>query len=278
MQRSSFVAGLIAGGTLALGVVVAVPGIVPRDENPAQHVERTLPPIVIHTVARDAPAKPPEIPPAAAKERKPTDEEEFKQEAEALAVMMHAARLRSNENAAIATLRNIISAQAQFQTTAIADENRNGVGEYGAFGELSAAKPVREDRVMNPPVLSKTFRKVENGRVKRGGYYFKIFLPSANGDGLAEYRDGGFLAHVLDPNAAETTWCAYAWPVEHGVTGERCFFVNQAGDIYANSDRKYSGESEPPSYAAFDPSGVGILGKVAPEGVGGDRGTWKQAG
>ena len=212
MQKSSFVAGLIAGGTLALGAVVAVPGIVPRDENPAQRVERSLPPIVIHTVVRDAPAEPPGIPPAVVKERKPTDEEELKREAEALAVMIRAARLRSAETAAIATLRNIISAQAQFQAIAIADENRNGVGEYGAFGELSAAKPVREGRVMNPPVLSSAFRKIENGRAKRGGYYFKIFLPSASGDGLAEHRDGGFLANVLDPNAAESTWCAYAWP------------------------------------------------------------------
>ena len=53
------------------------------------------------------------------------------------------ARLNSNETAAIATLRNIISAQSQFQTTARADENNNGVGEYGFFGELSGADNVR---------------------------------------------------------------------------------------------------------------------------------------
>ena len=147
MQKTSFVAGLIAGGTLALGAVVAVPGIVPRHENAAQRVERPVPPIVIHSVKRDAPAKPPEIPPAAVREHKPTDEEELKHEAEALAVLMRAARLRTNETMAIATLRNIISAQSQFQSTAIADENRNGVGEYGSFGEMSAAKPVREVRV-----------------------------------------------------------------------------------------------------------------------------------
>ena len=51
------------------------------------------------------------------------------------------ARLNSNETAAIATLRNIISAQSQFQSTARADENNNGVGEYGTFGELSGEKP-----------------------------------------------------------------------------------------------------------------------------------------
>jgi len=50
-----------------------------------------------------------------------------------------ASRLNANETAAIATLRNIISAQAQFQATALADTNANGVGEYGFFGEMSCA-------------------------------------------------------------------------------------------------------------------------------------------
>ena len=278
MQKTSFVAGLIAGGSLALGAVMAVPGIAPRDEKPVQRAERPLPPVIVHKIVRDAPAEPPVTPPSVEAKDETPDEEELKQEAEALAVMMRAARLRSNETMAIATLRNIISAQAQFQATAIADENHNGVGEFGSFGGMSAAKPVREGRVMNPPVLSTTFRKTENGRVKRGGYYFKIFLPRAGGDGLAEHRDGGFLAHVLDPNLSETTWCAYAWPVERLVTGERCFFVNQAGDIFATRDGNYGGEDEPPSYAAFDSGSIGITGKVAPEGIGGDRGTWKQAG
>ncbi len=278
MQNTSFVAGLIAGGVLVLGAVVAVPGIAPRDEKPAQRAERPIPPVIAHKIVRDAPAEPPVTPPSVEAKDETPDEEELRHEAEALAVLMRAARLRSNETAAIATLRNIISAQSQFQSTAIADENLNDIGEYGSFGEMSAAMPVREGRVMNPPVLSSAFRKIENGRAKRGGYYFNIFLPRAGVDGLAEHRDGGFLAHVLDPNLSETTWCAYAWPVERGVTGERCFFVNQAGDIYGNSDRKYGGESEPPSYAAFDPGSIGITGKVSPEGIGGDRGTWKQAG
>lgn len=278
MQKTSFVAGLIAGGAIALGAVVAVPGIVPRDDHPAPRAERKAQPVVVGHVKRDAPAKPAATPPAVEKTQEQKDEEDLKREAEALAVMMRAARLRANETAAIATLRNIISAQSQFQATAIADENQNGVGEYGSFGELSGAKPVREGRVMNPPVLSSAFRKIEHGRAKRSGYYYKIFLPRAGGDGLAEHADGGFLAHVVDPKAAETTWCVYAWPVERGVTGERCFFVNQAGDIFTTNDAKYGGVDEPPSYAAFDPGSVGITGAVAPEGVGGDRGVWKQAG
>ena len=49
-----------------------------------------------------------------------------------------AARLSANETAAIATLRNIISAQAQFQQGAKADTDADGTGEYGGFVEMSA--------------------------------------------------------------------------------------------------------------------------------------------
>src|SRR5438876_875707 len=48
-----------------------------------------------------------------------------------------AARLSANETAAVATLRNIISAQAQFQQGAKADTDNDGTGEYGGFIELS---------------------------------------------------------------------------------------------------------------------------------------------
>ena len=53
------------------------------------------------------------------------------------------ARIQANEFAAIASLRNICSAQAQFQACAASDEDNDGTGEYGCFAELSAARPVR---------------------------------------------------------------------------------------------------------------------------------------
>ena len=48
-----------------------------------------------------------------------------------------AARLNANESAAIATLKNISSGQAQCQASGAIDANGNGQGEYGFFGELS---------------------------------------------------------------------------------------------------------------------------------------------
>jgi prepilin-type N-terminal cleavage/methylation domain-containing protein len=195
------------------------------------------------------------------------------------------ARLNSNETAAIATLRNIISAQSQFQTTARADENTNGVGEYGTFGEMSGGVGVRgaANPVLSPPVLSTAFRTVSaNGEVSRSGYLYAIFLPGAGGAPLKEEANGGADANV-DNDLAETTWCAYAWPANYGNTGNRTFFVSQGGDIVATEDNGYSGPGAIPEAdadAAFAATGADdtITGAVATGTIGEDGNRWVQAG
>src|SRR5689334_25170878 len=94
------------------------------------------------------------------------------------------ARLNANESAAIATLKNISSSQAQCQASAVIDANNNGAGEYGYFGELSGSKPVRNDaaggvgtNLITPPVLSTAFGNVAASRVVRSGYIFQMYLP-----------------------------------------------------------------------------------------------------
>ncbi len=189
------------------------------------------------------------------------------------------ARLNSNETAAIATLRNVISAQAQFQSTARADENNNGVGEYGSFGELSGGVGVRGGSVLNPPVLSSAFRAVSGSRVSRSGYLFQMYLPDSAGKGTAEAATGGYAAGDLDADVAETTWCCYSWPANYGNTGNRSFFVNQGGDIVATESSTYDGPSAgPASNAAFGGAGDTITGQTATGATGRDGNFWKQAG
>jgi prepilin-type N-terminal cleavage/methylation domain-containing protein len=190
------------------------------------------------------------------------------------------ARLNSNETAAIATLRNVISAQAQFQTTARADDNNNGIGEYGTFAEMSGGVPIRGNALINPPVLSTAFRTVNgNGEVNRSGYLFLMYLPDAAADGLAEVANGGADPGV-DPDLAETTWCCYAWPTTFGNTGNRTFFVSQAGDIVATEDSGYTGSGAgPAANSAFAPGGgATITGNIATGMTGRDGNFWRQVG
>ena len=53
------------------------------------------------------------------------------------------ARISANENAAIATLRSIASAQAQLQSSCAIDTDADGGGEYGFFGEMAGTAGMR---------------------------------------------------------------------------------------------------------------------------------------
>src|SRR5262245_35143548 len=143
------------------------------------------------------------------------------------------ARLNANETSAVSTLRNVSSAQAQFQAGAKADVDNDGGGEFGLFRELSGAIGVRTaadggtvGTVMNPPVLSGAFRTFNAGsEVSRSGYLFHMILPGAAGIGVMETSSGA-LAVALDNDLAETSWCCYAWPASYSTSGNRTFFVN----------------------------------------------------
>ncbi len=188
------------------------------------------------------------------------------------------ARLSANETAAIATLRNIISAEAQFQQSAKADTDNDGTGEYGGFLEMSGGGAGRMGSLLSPPVLSGAFRVLNvAGEVSRSGYFFRVYLPDAVGAGVGEPQSG-YTAAMVDADLVETTWCTYAWPVNYGQSGNRTFFTNQGGDVVATENSAYSGTAGgPTSDAAFNPADAGsITGAVAIAIVGVDGSTWKQ--
>ncbi len=180
-----------------------------------------------------------------------------------------------NETAAIAATRNAISASAQVQVTGRIDEDRDGVGEYAGFLEMSggAVGRIAGGKPLTPPVLSSSFQTLTvHGEAYRSGYLFRLFLPDARGNGVGEGRDGFLLAQV-DPDLAETTWCMYAWPAVGGEAGQRTSFTNQSGDVLVTVDPRYSGPGGgPPSDAAF--RRPGITGPAAIGATGNDGNTW----
>ena len=85
----------------------------------------------------------------------------------------------------------------------------------------------------------------------------------------------------VNADLAETTWCSYAWPVNYNQSGNRTFFVNQAGDVLQSEDddpaTAYSGTGTPPDFdAAFTTAGE-ITGATAVNAAGNDGNTWRQA-
>lgn len=193
-----------------------------------------------------------------------------------------AARLSANESAAISTLRSLASAQAQLQSSGAVDTDADGGGEYGYFGELAGTQALRifdpvalapalgalpNDR-LNPAVLSSAFGNITTdvnggGVVVRSGYVFKMWLPAATPVGggavpafsegpaaVAPAIGGGAVAgSIPDPNNGEIMWACYAWPLNSQQTGNRCFFVNQEGDLLQFANRPVAGA---PVYSNFN--------------------------
>jgi hypothetical protein len=188
------------------------------------------------------------------------------------------ARLNANESAAIATLKNISSAQAQCQASGVIDANGNGAGEYGFFAELAGTTPVRGGtQHISPPVLSSAFGNVANSRVTRSGYAFQMFLPDAKAAGVVEAATGGAGDVAVDPGQGEVLWCCYAWPTDCGKSGKRAFFVNQGGDVLAcsNTSARYTGWDKAPAFtAAFQRGSRTMADPVAANTAGNDGETW----
>jgi len=177
-------------------------------------------------------------------------------------------RLKANETAAVATLRNISSAQSQFQASAVADEDGDGTGEFGTFGEMSGGVAIRgTDKPIMPPVLSGAFKSVvHDGVVERSGYRYRIYLPAIGGGWTTEDYGGGLTAGRVDIDRAERLWRIVAWPIEPGTTGRRTLFIDQAGDIWSSPDDEMPTEA-PTDLSMPDqetPSNAGS--KVAPDG------------
>lgn len=193
------------------------------------------------------------------------------------------ARISANENAAIATLRSIASAQAQIESSCAIDTDADGGGEFAYFGELSGVADLRffdglagaadiGTERLDPPILPTAFGDIaadvnDEGITTRSGYLFKMYLPDAT-DGAGKVPGlpedpgavGGAVAGTLpSSDNCEILWCCYAWPVETGKTGNRAFFINQEGDLlqFLNTDATYGSTDLVPVYDAAYSDGTG---------------------
>ncbi|MHC4959768.1 MAG: DUF2950 family protein [Planctomycetota bacterium] len=191
-------------------------------------------------------------------------------------------KVEANESAALATVRQIVQSQMAFANRKEADENYNGLGEYGTFGELSGAVAVRSNdggtKFLTPATINPSFDAVSaDGVLVRHGYYFRIYLPDASGNGVPEMAGGG-APNNLDPDLAESAWAVYAWPQRKGVTGNKTFFANQNGDISYTESNAYDGASAvvSPGSALLAPGTLNsILGSQATSQTGRDGNFWK---
>jgi len=194
------------------------------------------------------------------------------------------ARMGANERVALATARQGIASQSQFQQGARIDEDADGTGEYGGFVEMAGGVVRRRGHVqasphgrLVPAVLHNTWQTLNaHGEGTRSGYLYRIYLPGSGGVGVGEPTEG-FPADSVATDLAETTWCMYAWPEKYGTTGTRTYFTNQGGDVLWTDASAYSGPGAGPAPdAAYLPEVRGrIVGRAAIGLKGVDGNVWQ---
>lgn len=160
-----------------------------------------------------------------------------------------------NEFAAMATLRNVASAQAWIQAHGLVDADRDGVGEPCWLSEMArvtaawASQSAGSARRGTAP-LGPVFGRTPDGRSRRRGYVFELFLPAKDGGWASEreVRNG----RAVDAAKCRTTWVCYAWPETFDWTGRRVFLLHASGDLLSmpNSDGRIEGEHGPRGGAA----------------------------
>lgn len=165
-------------------------------------------------------------------------------------------RLVANEAAVIATMRAIATAQFQFQSSGELDSNYDAGYEYATLGELGALDVLRGSTETLPRnLLSKSVANTDNtGRVTHHGYHFRLFLPAADGAGVAGTP---LNAAGIDAEQSQRYWSCVAWPIESGTTGNRAFFVNQQGQVLEVRESGYTGSTSVPE------PGAGLVGVAA---------------
>ena len=221
-----------------------------------------------------------------------------------------AAKVASNETAAIATLRSLVTAEAQMLGSAKIDADKDSIGEYGTFVELIGHSGVRtrvatldasdftnRGSAADPPALSETMVEYmqKTGYLTKTGYAFMIFLPDTNDparfthENLTLVTTGkgkkkttvenvvlvGGTARV-GINISESAWCAYAQPLSYSRSGRRAFFTNQQGDILQSQNDVAKHQDDATAIAgrsAF--TGTGITSDPAVGTRGRDGDVWK---
>ena len=204
--------------------------------------------------------------------------------------MLATANINSNENAAAATLRLIARAQKEVSAAGI-DSDLNGNPEFGFLQELSGVRKTRIDTdgdeladANGPHKLGRVLLSGMLGQVdawglgNRSGYVFRVYLPGEDLDWLREPRPSEGYPPVSGRQATRY-WACYAWPAKYGKSGQRAFFVNQAGLVLAcdNAETCYEGiVNDPPATAALAADGSGKMNApVAIDTIGEDGNEWK---
>ncbi len=163
-------------------------------------------------------------------------------------------RVTSNEAAAATSLKSgVFPAQVQFQGGGYRDLDKDNIGEYGFFHELSGGKIAGQANDLKVQLLAPG----EAWNVplpERNGYRFAMFLADGAG-GAIGVHDKAPEKKPDHANDGERYFVAYAWPIDAS-QGRKAFAITHAGMVYTIPADQLDG-AEPAWNTVFGGEGKG---------------------
>src|SRR5262245_50090212 len=164
----------------------------------------------------------------------------------------------ADERTAIALLRDLAMAEAQFAADLRIDADSDGRGEFGYLAELAGSARLRIDAAgrigraaIGQPLVPPS--PIFGSAADNGSYVVQVFLPGNDGEWIAESAEGGGAGAAVAVDRAEQQFRAYAWPTI-GTAARRAFAIDESGTVraFANVDRRYLDRPHPVAADAVD--------------------------
>ncbi len=138
-------------------------------------------------------------------------------------------RISSNDAAAASSLKSgVFPAEVQFQAGNYQDRDKDGIGDFGFFGEMAGGPiPGRTDKV-TLALLPATWNAVSP---VINDYQFSVYIPDGKGGAMSAADDHAII-DPLNNERPESSFVAYGWPVK-AAHGAHMFAITTSGTVYA---------------------------------------------
>jgi hypothetical protein len=150
-------------------------------------------------------------------------------------------RLTANEAGAATQLKNaVFPAEIQFQGGMYADQDGDGLGEFGFLAELAGGPVVGQKDELALSLLGADFKAPTP---EHGGYRYIVYLPDGQGGALAA-APGARVKNAAAAKEQARHFVAYAWPAS-SESGRRILAITEDGVVRTSAAGPAPAEAPP---------------------------------
>jgi hypothetical protein len=159
------------------------------------------------------------------------------------------AQATAGDAGAAASLKSqVFPAEVQFQAGNYHDRDKDGIGDFGFFGEMSGGPIPGNPNAPPLAFLQATWNAVSP---VINGYQYSVYIPDGKG-GAMSAADDHPITDALPNERPESGFVVYAWPVK-ATKGSHLFAITTQGVVYAAPFK--AGDATPAWNAVFGGKG-----------------------